>query len=144
MNVPLLDLQGQYQSIRDEVLAAIARVCESQQFILGPEVSALEEELAHRVGVKHAIAVSSGTDAILAALMAVGVGSGDEVVTTPYSFFATAGCIARLGATPVFVDIDPASFNINPERVAAAITARTKAILPVHLFGLCADVDPLI
>src|SRR5207248_2595900 len=143
MKVPLLDLQAQYRPLRDELVAAIARVCDSQRFIMGPEVGALETELARLLGVHHAVAVSSGTDALLAALMALGVAAGDEVVTTPYSFFATAGTIVRLGARPVFVDVDPATFNIDPTRVAAAITARTKAILPVHLFGLAADLDPI-
>jgi len=143
MNVPLLDLQAQYAPIRDEVLAAIARVCDSQRFIMGPEVDGLEGELARLLQVEHAIAVSSGTDALLVALMALDIKAGDEVVTTPYSFFATAGSIVRLGARPVFVDIDPATFNIDANRVAAAITPRTKAIMPVHLFGLSADLDPI-
>ncbi len=142
--VPLLDLKAQYASIRDEVRQAIDRVCESQQFILGPEVEALESEVARFVGSKHAVGVSSGTDALLVSLMALGVGPGDEVVTSPYSFFATAGAIARLGARPVFVDVDPASFNLVADRVKAALTPRTKAILPVHLFGRVAEMDPLL
>jgi dTDP-4-amino-4,6-dideoxygalactose transaminase len=144
MPIPLLDLQAQYSPIRDEILAAVTRVCDSQQLILGAEVEALERELAGFIGVPHAVAVSSGTDALLVALMAIGVQAGDEVVTTPYSFFATASSIARLGARPVFVDIDPVTFNIDPERVAAAITAQTKAILPVHLFGLAADLESIV
>jgi dTDP-4-amino-4,6-dideoxygalactose transaminase len=144
MRVPLLDLRAQYAAIRAEVREAIDRVCESQQFILGPEVEALEAEVARFAGVRHAVGVSSGTDALLASLMALGVGPGDEVVTPPYSFFATAGAIARLGARPVFVEIDPASFNIAPDRVRAAVTPRTKAILPVHLFGRMADLDPIL
>jgi dTDP-4-amino-4,6-dideoxygalactose transaminase len=144
MKVPLLDLHAQNGPLRDEILAAIARVCDSQRFILGPEVEAFERETAHLCEVQHAIGVSSGTDAILLALMALGVGAGDEVVTTPYSFFATAGCIVRLGARPVFVDIDPATFNIDATRVAGALSARTRAIIPVHLFGLSADLEPLI
>jgi dTDP-4-amino-4,6-dideoxygalactose transaminase len=142
--VPLLDLQAQYRPLRDEILAAIARVCDSQRFILGPEVDALEAELAATIGVGHAVAVSSGTDALLLALMALGVTAGDEVVTPVYSFFATAGTIARLGARPVFVDIDAATYNIDATQVRLAITPRTKAILPVHLFGLAAEMDPVL
>jgi dTDP-4-amino-4,6-dideoxygalactose transaminase len=142
--VPLLDLHAQYAPLRAEFIEAITRVCDSQQFILGAEVSALERELADDLEVAHAVAVSSGTDAILAVLMALGVGPGHEIITSTYSFFATAGCVARLGATPVFVDIDPVSFNIDPSGVRAAINKRTRAIMPVHLFGLCADMDPII
>jgi dTDP-4-amino-4,6-dideoxygalactose transaminase len=142
--VPLLDLQAQYEPMRDELLAAITRVCDSQRFILGPEVDALERELAEHLEVAHAVAVSSGTDALLAAMMALGVGAGDEVLTTAYSFFATAGCISRLGATPRFVDIDPVTFNLDPTAVQAAITRKTRAVIPVHLFGLCADMAPLL
>jgi dTDP-4-amino-4,6-dideoxygalactose transaminase len=142
--VPLLDLQAQYEPLRDELLAAIARVCDSQRFILGPEVDALEGELADHLEVAHAVAVSSGTDALLAAMMAIGIGPGDEVVTSTYSFFATAGCISRLGATPRLVDIDPATCNLDPAAVRAAITPRTRAIIPVHLYGLCADMAPIV
>jgi dTDP-4-amino-4,6-dideoxygalactose transaminase len=142
--VPLLDLQAQYAPLRDELLAAIGRVCDSQRFILGPEVEALERELASYIGVRDAIAVSSGTDALLVAMMALGIGTGDEVITSTYSFFATAGCITRLGATPRLVDIDPVTYNVSAAAVRAAVTPRTKAIIPVHLYGLCADMDPLL
>jgi dTDP-4-amino-4,6-dideoxygalactose transaminase len=144
MMVPLLDLHAQYAPLRDDILAAVTRVCDSQRFIMGPEIDALERELAGMLGVEHAVAVSSGTDALLLALMTLGVGPGDEVVTSTYSFFATAGTIVRVGARPVLVDIDPATFNIAPALLAAAMTPRTKAIMPVHLFGLSADMDPIL
>ena len=144
LKVPLLDLQAQYRPLRDEILAALTRVSDSQRFVMGPEIAALEGELARMLDVRHAVAVSSGTDALLLALMTVGVCAGDEVVTSAYSFFATAGVIARLGARPVFVDIDPVTFNIDPAQLAAAVTPRTKAIEPVHLFGLSADLDPIL
>ena len=144
MKVPLLDLKAQYATIRAEVREAIDRVCESQHFILGPEVTALEEEVAALCGARFAIGVSSGTDALLLSLMALAIGPGDEVITTPYSFFATVGVIARVGAHPVFVDIDPATFNLDTKAVLGKITARTKAILPVHLFGRCLDLDPIL
>lgn len=144
MNVPLLDLRSQYLHIRDEVRAALDGVCESQHFILGPQVSAFEAEIARYCGARYAVGVSSGTDALLAALMALGVGPGDEVITTPYTFFATVGSIVRSGARPVFVDIDPVSFNLQPSQVELRITSRTKVLLPVHLFGRCVEMEPLL
>ena len=144
MKVPLVDLQAQYAGIREDVLAAVTRVCDSQRFILGQEVESLERELAAMLGVTHAVGVSSGTDALLVAMMALDIAPGDEVITSTYTFFATAGSIVRLGAKPVFVDIDPLTYNMDVNRVAAAITPRTKAIVPVHLFGLSADLDPLL
>jgi len=144
MKVPLLDLTAQYSAVRWEIRTAIERVCDTQNFILGPEVAAFEQEIAAFCGAGHAVGVSSGTDALLVALMAAGVGAGDEVVTTSFTFFATAGVIARLGARPVFVDIEAGGFNLDPEEVVGRIGPRTKAILPVHLFGRCAGMDALI
>jgi len=144
MRVPLLDLDAQYRPLREAILAAMIRVCDSQRFIMGPEIEGLERELAAMLDVRHAIAVSSGTDALLLALMALDIKAGDEVVTSTYSFFATAAAIVRVGARPVLVDIDPDTFNIDPAQAAAAITPRTRAILPVHLFGLSADLDPIV
>ncbi len=142
--VPLLDLKAQYNSIRTEVQAAVERVLESQYFIMGPEVKALEQEVAAYSQCHYGIGVSSGTDALLVALMAIDLKAGDEIITTPYTFFATAGCISRLGAKPVFVDIDPSTYNLNPAQVEALITPRTRAIIPVHLYGQMADMDPLM
>jgi dTDP-4-amino-4,6-dideoxygalactose transaminase len=143
-SVPLLDLKAQYATIRTEVREAIDRVCESQHFIMGPEVTALEAEVAAFCGARFAVGMSSGTDALLAALMAIGVGPGHEVITTTYSFFATAGVIARLGARPVFVDIDPETYNLDAKAAVAQVTPRTKAIMPVHLFGRCAEMGPIL
>ena len=142
--VPLLDLQAQYETIRDEVRRAVDDVFDSQHFVLGAEVQALEEEIARYSQTKFAIGCASGSDALLLALMSCGVGADDEVITTPFSFFATAGAIARLGARPIFVDIGEHTFNLDPSLVNAAITERTKAIMPVHLYGQCAEMDPLI
>jgi len=142
--VPLLDLKAQYALLRDEIRVAVDRVLESQQCINGPEVAQLEREVAKYSQAKHCVGVSSGTDALLLSLMALDVGPGDEVVTTPYTFFATAGSISRLGAKPVFVDIDPVTFNIDSAKIEEAVSPRTKAIMPVHLFGQCADMDPVL
>jgi dTDP-4-amino-4,6-dideoxygalactose transaminase len=144
MKVPLLDLKPQYQALKPEIDAAIAKVVESQYFILGPEVEKMEKAFAEYLGCKHALGVSSGTDALLLALMALGIGPGDEVIVPAYSFFATAGVVSRLNATPVFVDSDPVTFNILPEQVKAKINSKTKAIIPVHLYGQSADMDELV
>ena len=139
MNVPLLDLKAQYRVIKAEVLSAMEAVCDEQGFVLGPRVSAFEEATAEYIGSRYAIGCASGSDALLLSLMAMGVKAGDEVITIPFTFFATAGAISRLGAKPVFVDIQPDTFNIDPAHIEQAITPRTKAIIPVHLFGQCAD-----
>lgn len=141
MAVPLLDLKAQHATIRDEVVAALMQVVDQQTFILGEPVSTLEADIAKLSNTRHAIGCANGTDAILIALRALGVGSGDEVVTTPFTFFATAGAIHNAGAKPVFVDIDPRTFNINPAAIAAAITPRTKAIIAVDLFGQMAAIE---
>jgi len=139
-----LDLRAQFATIHDEVMEAVSRVFETQHFILGPEVKLLEEEIAAKLGAKFAVGCASGTDALILSLLAEGIGEGDEVITTPFSFIATAGSIAYVRARPVFVDIDPATYNINPSLMEAVITPRTRAILPVHLFGLPADLDPIL
>jgi dTDP-4-amino-4,6-dideoxygalactose transaminase len=144
MKVPLLDLKAQYTSIRDEIRTALDRVVEAQTFILGPEVKALESEIASYCGSAHAIGVSSGTDALLVAMMALDIKPGDEVITSPYSFSAAADSIARLGATPVFVDINPRTFNIEPAAISARLNSRTRAIIPVHLFGQIADMTSIL
>jgi dTDP-4-amino-4,6-dideoxygalactose transaminase len=144
MQVPLLDLKAQYAKIKDEVLAAISEVLESQQCIGGPKVDELEGEIAAISDCKFAVGASSGTDAILNSLMSLDIGAGDEVIIPPFTFFATAGCVVRVGAKPVFVDIDPKTFNIDPELIASALTEKTKAIMPVHLFGQVAEMDPIM
>lgn len=143
MNIPMVDLKAEYALLKEEILGDIAQALEAAQYIQGPNVRALEQEAAAYCGVKHAISVASGTDALHLALRAAGLGPGDEVVTTPFTFIATASTISFTGATPVFVDIDPATYNIDPAAVAAAITPRTRAILPVHLYGQPADLAPL-
>jgi len=144
MQVPLLDLKAQYAGIRAEIKAAIDEVCESQAFILGPRVEHLERQIAAYCGAKYGLGVSSGTDALLVALMALEIRPGDEIITAPFTFFSTGGVIARLNAKPVFVDIDPVSFNLDPSRIRGAITAKTRAIIPVHLFGQSSDMDPIM
>jgi len=144
MQVPLLDLKAQYATIRNQVLAAVSEVLESQRCIGGPKVAELEEKIAAISDCKFAVGVSSGTDAILNSLMSLGISVGDEVITTPFTFFATVGSIARTGAKPVLVDIDPRTFNINAELIESAVTEKTKAIIPVHLFGQMADMDPIM
>ncbi len=142
--VPLLDLKMQYKSIKAEIDRAIGRVLDSQQFIMGPEVEALETEIAPYCGAGFAVGLSSGTDALLVSLMALGVSAGDEVITTPFTFFSTVGSILRLGAVPVFADIEPSTFNIDASQVQKLVTERTRAVIPVHLFGQCSDMEPLL
>src|SRR6266852_3951204 len=144
MNVPYFDLTAQYAGLRDEILAALDRVCQKASFILGEEVAKFEEEFAAYCEVKHCVGLNSGTSALHLALLAVGVQPGDEVITTPNTFIAIAEVISYAGARPVFVDIHPATANLDPERIEAAISARTRAIVPVHLYGRPADLDPIL
>lgn len=144
MAVPLLDLKVQYAKIKDDILKAISEVLDSQICIGGPKVAELEKQIAQISDCKYAVGVSSGTDALLVSLMSLGIGAGDEVISTPFTFFATTGCIARAGARPVFVDIDPKTYNINPALIEKAITPKTKAIMPVHLYGQMCDMDPIM
>lgn len=144
LRIPMLDLRPEIEAHWQEYMDAIASVLRSGQFILGPNVEAFEREVAAYLGVKHAIGVNSGTDALVISLRALGIGPGDEVITTPFTFFATAEAISMVGATPVFVDIDPKTFNIDPNLIEPAITERTKAIIPVHLYGQAADMDPIL
>ena len=142
--VSFFDLAVQFKSIEEEVKSALDEVFRTQQFIMGPKVQALEEAIARYCGTRYAIGVASGSDALLLSLMALGIGRGDEVLIPPFTFFATAGSVSRLGATPVFVDIDPETYNIDPSRIEEKVSSKTKAIIPVHLFGQCADMNPLL
>lgn len=144
MKVPLLDLKSQYRPIKDEIGAAIQKILDSQSFIMGPEISELEKAIAKYSGTKFGVGVTSGTDALFLSLKALGIGVGDEVITTPFTFIATGGAIYNSGATPVFCDIDPRTFNIDPDKIKSKITKRTKALMPVHLYGLMADMDPIM
>ncbi|GAW94011.1 DegT/DnrJ/EryC1/StrS family aminotransferase [Calderihabitans maritimus] len=144
MGIPLLDLKAQYESIKEEIDAAVVQVLESGRYILGPNVAELEKEIARLTGTRYAVGVASGTDALLLSLVALGVGEGDEVITSPYTFFATAEVISQVGAVPVFVDIDPETYNLDVSQVEEKITKRTRAIIPVHIFGQPADMDPLL
>src|SRR5712671_3065923 len=141
--VPALDLKAQYRTIRDEIEGVIRDVIENQAFVLGPEVAGLEAEVARYCGVAQGVGCASGSDALLLPLLALGIEPGDEVITSPYSFFATAGSIWRTGARPVFVDIEPETYNLDPSKIEAAITPRTRAIIPVHLYGQTAAMDSI-
>lgn len=144
MQIPLLDLKQQFEVIKDEVMPSLAELCASQRFILGPKVEELERRLAEYSQAAYGCGVSSGSDALLISLMAEKIGAGDEVITSPYTFFATAGAICRTGARPVFVDIDPVTYNIDVAQIEAAITSKTRAIIPVHLYGQAADMDAIL
>jgi len=144
MKVPFFDLTSQFSSIEEEIKSALDEVFKTQQFILGPKVEALEQNISRYCQIPYAIGVASGSDALLLSLMVLGIGKGDGVVLPSFTFFATAGSVSRLGSTPVFVDIDPDTYNIDPSKIEEKITSRTKAIIPVHLFGQCADMDPIL
>jgi dTDP-4-amino-4,6-dideoxygalactose transaminase len=143
MQVPLLDFKAQYQGLKEEILKEVSDICDSQQFVLGSKVQKIEKEISQYCNAEFACGVTSGSDALIIALMVEDIGAGDEVITTPFTFFATAGAICRVGATPVFVDIEPDTFNIDPAKIEEKITSKTKAILPVHLFGQCCDMDAI-
>src|SRR5712691_9379234 len=143
MKIPLINLKDQFAPLRDQMLAAISEILDTQQFVLGGEVKALEDEIAQYSNTKHAIGCASGSDALLLALMALDLKAGDEIVTSPFTFFATGSAITRLGARPVFVDIDTRTYNLDLAKVEAAISPRTRAIMPVHMYGQCAEMDPL-
>ncbi len=143
MQVPLLDFKAQYQGLKEEILKEVSDICDSQQFVLGAKVQKLEKEIAEYCNAEFACGVTSGSDALIIALMVEGIGVGDEVITTPFTFFATAGAVCRVGATPVFVDVDPDTFNIDPSKIEEKISSKTKAIIPVHLFGQCCDMDAI-